>query len=88
MAKAIVSIGIETFLDYMRETEQCYHIAVAEEKAANDATQDILHAIELEKHSYHEIAKMGKKLREVRQQRRTAKNLMDQAQPVWARSVR
>lgn len=82
----MISEGLDKFLCYVRETEQYYRIAVANEQEANDATQDILHSVELEDHDYHEMAKIGKKLREVRQQRRAAKDLMDQTHPVceWA----
>lgn len=42
-----ISLGIESFLDYLRETERELHIAEQTEQAANDATQDILHRLEL-----------------------------------------
>ena len=65
-------------------------MAASNEQEANDATQDILHAIELEEHDYHEMAKLGKRLKEVRQQRRAAKDIQEQARLVceWADSNR
>lgn len=85
-----VSNGIEAFLDYIRETEQLYRISVANEQEANDATQDILHSLELEVHDYHSSARLARKLKEVRQARRAAKDLMGQTLPVveWAEGNR
>ena len=82
----MISTGIEAFLDYIRETEQLFRISVANEQEASDATQDILHSLELEDHDYHDNARIARKLKEVRQARRAAKDLMAQALPVveWA----
>ena len=82
----MISTGIEAFLDYIRETEQLFRISVANEQEASDATQDILHSLELEDHDYHGNARIARKLKEVRQARRAAKDLMAQALPVveWA----
>lgn len=76
------SQGIETFLIYLRETEQRYHMAESDEQEANDMTQDILHSLELQEHDYHEFARLSKKLSGVRQKRRTAKDTMCEAAPV------
>ena len=38
---------IEGFLDFLREAKTDYNIAVSCEKEANDATQDLLHSLEL-----------------------------------------
>lgn len=65
---------IEEFLSYLREAQQTHTIAEMDLKEANDARQDILHALELENQSYHESAKLAKTLKEVRQQRRAAKD--------------
>ena len=43
----MISQGLENFLDYLRATEQQLHIAEQSEQEANDATQDILHRLEL-----------------------------------------
>ncbi len=82
----IVSEGLAQFLDWVRETEGLYRIGTADEEEANQETQDILHSLELEEHSYHENARLGKKLKEIRQKRRAGKDLMDQTAPVceWA----
>lgn len=86
----MLSTGIEAFLDYIRETEQLYRISVANEQDANDETQDILHSLELEKHDYHDTARLGKRLKEVRRARRAAKDIIAQACPVveWAETNR
>lgn len=76
------SQGIETFLTFMRETEQRYHIAEAEEQEANDATQDLLHIIELEDHDHDDYARLSEELKAVRQKRRKAKDTMSEAAPV------
>lgn len=85
-----VSNGIEAFLDYIREAEQLYRISVSNEQEANDATQDILHSLELEDHDYDSSARLAIKLKEVRQARRAAKDLMGPTLPVveWAEDNR
>lgn len=77
---------IEGFLNFLREAQREYNIAADEEKSANGATQDILHSIELGEHKYHEYARLSKALREVRQERRRAKDIEQQIQPLqeWA----
>lgn len=71
-----VSKPIEDFLEYLREAEQQYHMAEAEEIESNAETQDILHSIELEDHDYHGYAKRAKELKDIRKRRREAKDTM------------
>ena len=66
---------IEGFLDFLREVK-------TDEKEANDATQDLLHSLELYENTYHEYARAAKKLAQVRQERRAAKDRREQIQPV------
>ena len=73
---------IEGFLDFLREVKTDYNIAVSSEKEANDATQDLLHSLELYENTYHEYARTAKKLAQVRQERRAAKDRREQIQPV------
>lgn len=73
---------IDAFLTFLRDCEQRYHIAEAEERDANNETQDILHSLELEEHSYHEYARLSKQLRDVRQRRRMAKDTLSVISPV------
>ena len=86
----MTSAGIEAFLSYLRETEQKYRMAEADEQEANDETQDILHSIELQEHGYHDFARLSKELKFVRQKRRAAKDTMSETLPVleWAEANR
>ena len=83
----MISQGLEGFLNWLRETEQQLHMAEQWEQEANDATQDILHRLEL---AAEDAGRLALKLREVRQKRREAKDLLDQAGPVadWLESRR
>lgn len=65
---------IEAFLDFIREAVRRYNMAVSDETLADAQTQDILHQLELEENSYHEIARLGKLLKDVRVRRRIAKD--------------
>lgn len=73
---------IEGFLDFMRNVKTDYNIAVSCEKDANDATQDLLHSLELCKNTYHKYARTAKKLAQVRKERRAAKDIREQLQPI------
>lgn len=67
---------IDCFLTWLRDCEQRFHMAEADEQEANSETQDILHSLELENHDYRDYAKLGKELRQVRQKRRKAKDTL------------
>lgn len=73
---------IESFLAFLRESEQQYHMAEADEQEANDATQDLLHSIELEEHDHDGFAQLSEDLKLIRQQRRKAKDTMSETAPV------
>lgn len=73
---------LDSFLTYLRDTRQVYRMAVQDELEANDETQDLLHCLELGGGSYHELAKLSKSLRTVRQERRQAKDKIICLQPV------
>lgn len=73
---------IEGFLDFLRQAETDYNITVLSEIEANDETQDLLHCLELYENTYHEYARAAKKLAQVRQERREAKDTREQLQPV------
>lgn len=89
-ASKITSQQVDDFLTFLRECEQQYHMAEAEEQGAGDITQDILHSLELEEHDYHEYAKLSKDLRDVRKRRRRAKDTMYVINPVlsWSEENR
>lgn len=75
---------ISAFLDYLSDVESRYNIARADEKETNAQTQDILHQLELYADGYHETARLGKLLRQVRQERRAAKDAADALAPISA----
>lgn len=77
---------ISAFLTFLRETEQENRIAVMAEREANQETQDIEHALELDELSYHDYARLAKQLRDVRRTRRKAKDTILTTQPIldWA----
>ena len=62
-------------MDFLRESEQLARISKENEQEANDSTQDILHKLEIQPVSYHEAARLARKLAEVRQSRRMAKDI-------------
>lgn len=47
----MTSENIDIFLSFLRECEQKYHMAEADEQEANNLTQDILHSLELKNHT-------------------------------------
>lgn len=75
------SQGLEDFLSYLRETEQNYHMAEADEHQTNNETQDILHAIELGTSNWRP-AQLLRKLQRVREKRRIAKDTLAAAGPI------
>jgi hypothetical protein len=81
---------VENFLNFLREAEQQYSIAQADEAEANDRTQDILHAIEFGEYNYRRTATLTKRLRDIRVARRDAKNRMELCQTVneWTNANR
>lgn len=82
-----VSKELEQFLDFLKSAESQLDQATTGQQEAEAETQDILHSLELEKHSYHEMAALSRKLAEVRQARRQHKDNAAQLTPVveWTR---
>ena len=76
------SKGLESFLAFLRETTERHRMAEADRAEAEAATQDLLHALELGNDKAPGRARLGLKLREVRRQRRTAKDIAEQTRPV------
>lgn len=81
------SKDLERFLDFLKSAESQLDQAMAGQQEAEAETQDILHSLELEKHSYHEMAALSRKLAEIRQTRRQHKDTAAQLTPVaeWAK---
>lgn len=84
------SQGIETFLNFLRETERQYHIAEANEQESNGITNDLHHMIELGEQSDQEALELFEQLKQARRQRRKAKDTMSETLPVldWIDSNR
>ena len=81
------SKDLERFLDFLKSAESQLDQVMAGQQEAEAETQDILHSLELEKHSYHEMAALSRKLAEIRQTRRQHKDTAAQLTPVaeWAK---
>ena len=77
---------LSDFLTYLRDAKQVYNMAVQDENDANDATQDILHSLEIDGGSYHELARLSKVLQDVRRKRREAKDktICRHVRPRWS----
>ncbi len=73
---------IEKFLNFLREARQKYDIAAAEETEANNATQDLLHSLELDDNKYHDSARIALALKQIRKERREAKDKEVKLQPI------
>lgn len=76
------SVGLQTFLSYVRACDELYRIAKDDEQRDNEETQDILHTLEMDKRTYNEVAHLGKKLAEVRRRRRNAKVTQEALLPI------
>lgn len=75
---------IEEFLAYIRQAKEQNQFAKNTEREKENETQDILHRLELSNDKYHITAKLAKKLREVRQERRHAKDTVSLTEPILA----
>lgn len=69
-----LSEQISNFLKLLEQVEKDYAWAIQEEAQAENLTQNYLHQLELLPFSYHERAKIAKKLSECRIQRRAMKD--------------
>ena len=76
------SQSLSDFLEFLRQSQQDYNIAVDIELTKSKETQDILHKIELDDVKYHDYAKLGKSLKSIRNERREAKNIQLQLAPL------
>ena len=73
---------IEAFLSFLTDASQQYRMSEADEQEANDQTQDVLHSLEFEPYEYHDLAKISRWMKSVRQRRRAAKDNMEQLSPI------
>lgn len=76
------SQSLSDFLEFLRQSQQDYNIAADIETTKSKETQDILHKIELDNVKYHDYAKLGKALKFIRNERREAKNIKQQLEPL------
>lgn len=80
----MTSQQIDGFLTFLRDCEQRFHMAEADELEANAITNDIHHSLELEEHSHDELMALALELAGTRRKRRTAKDVMAETAPVLA----
>lgn len=76
------SQSLSDFLEFLRQSQQDYNIAIDIELTKSKEIQDILHKIELDNIKYHEYAKLAKALKSIRNERREAKNIKQQLEPL------
>lgn len=81
------SKDLERFLDFLKSAESQLDQAMAGQQEAEAETQDILHSLELEKHSYHEMAALSRKLAEVRQPDGSTRT-SSPSSPLWSSGPR
>ena len=68
------SVTLSEFLNWLREVKADHSHAQDTLKWCDDATQDILHKLELEPIKYKERARIATKLQSIRRERRAAKD--------------
>lgn len=72
---------IKRFLDFIREAEPRYRMALEVVDRENKRTQDFLHAIEFEPHA-EERSKIATKVRASRIERRENKDIVEELEPI------
>lgn len=72
---------IKHFLDFTRDCETRYKLALEAMETENKRTQDFLHAIEFEPHS-EERSKIATKMRASRITRRENKDIVEELEPM------
>ena len=75
---------IDDFLTFLRDCEQRFHMAEAEEQEANAITNDIHHSMEFLEHGDNDVLQLGRELIAARRQRRRAKDCMLETAPILA----
>lgn len=80
---------LDAFLTFIRTSKSEYKMYKSIEEDENNATQDLLHYLELEDDiSYHDFAKLSRATKKIRQRRREAKYSIEILSPIvnWAES--
>lgn len=65
---------LSAFLDFLRSSDEELGIACSVQRDMDQATQDILHHIEMQENTQHEFILEGIALKDIRQKRRNAKD--------------
>lgn len=79
---SMYTIELERILTQFRDAESALSMAHTELKQCDDRTQDILHDLELNNHTYHERGKLTTELVEIRRRRRVAKDTIELLNPL------
>ncbi|MCI9444311.1 MAG: hypothetical protein HFF69_06250 [Oscillospiraceae bacterium] len=80
----MTSSQIDEFLAYLRDCEQRFRMAEADELEANAITNDIHHDMEFVEHDDAELLVLAVELTAARKKRRAAKDAMAETAPVLA----
>lgn len=80
------TMELDRILAQLRDAESALSMAHTELKHCDDRTQDILHDLELNDHTYHERGKLTNELVDIRKCRRVAKDTIEILTPLheWA----
>lgn len=83
---SMYTILLTDALGRLRDAETDFSSAQTELKYCDDRTQDILHDLELNEHTYHERGKLTTELVDIRKRRRVAKDTIEILTPLheWA----
>lgn len=74
---------LEYILGFLKESGETLRMAQADQRDAEDLSQDLLHELELSEHlTYHEMANIAKREREARKARRAAKDVIAVVGPI------
>lgn len=65
---------LSAFLDFLRSSDEELYIVCSIQRDMDQATQDILHHIEMQENTQHEFILEGIALKDIRQKRRNAKD--------------
>lgn len=84
--RTIESERIEAFLQFLKYCKDELEFCDLAEQRCDEETQDILHQMELFENSTFDFTMLGLTLRQVRQERRRAKNKAEMLKPIveWA----
>lgn len=81
-----ISSEVENFLDFVNAAVESYEMALSDISRLDQELSDIEHYLELENCDAVTLVKLAKKLRDVRRERRNAKETIEVCKPIcqWA----